>query len=73
MKTQLTILPSVVGFASELAAIAGWLNRKQLDVTNYLHAENEILKEQLEKQDVKLALSNTQRRKLAKCGKKLGR
>ena len=53
--------------------MAGWLNRKQLDVINYLHAENEILKEQLEKKDVKLALSNTQRGKLAKCGKKLGR
>ena len=40
LKTQLTIF---------LAAMAGWLNRKQLDVINYLHAENEILKEQLEK------------------------
>ncbi|MDQ8207922.1 integrase core domain-containing protein [Coraliomargarita sp. SDUM461003] len=64
LKTQLTIF---------LAAMAGWLNRRQLDVINYLHAENEILKEQLEKKDVKLALSNTQRRKLAKCGKKLER
>ncbi len=40
---------------------------------NYLHAENEILKEQLEKKGGKLDLSNTQRRKLAKRGKKLGR
>jgi hypothetical protein len=53
--------------------MAGWLNRKQLDVINYLHAENEILKEQLETKGVKLKLSNTQRRKLAKRGKKLGR
>jgi hypothetical protein len=34
---------------------------------------NEILKEQLESNDVKLKLSNIQRRKLAKTGKKLGR
>jgi hypothetical protein len=34
---------------------------------------NEIVKEQLEKKGGKLDLSNTQRRKLAKAGKKLGR
>jgi gamma-glutamylcysteine synthetase len=53
--------------------MAGWLNRKQLDLINYLHAENETLKEQLEKKGIKLDLSNTQRRRLAKRGKKLGR
>ena len=53
--------------------MAGWLNRKQLDVINYLHAENKTLKEQLEKKGIKLDLSNTQRRELAKRGKKLGR
>lgn len=53
--------------------MAGWLNRKQLDVINYLHAENETLKEQLKKKGIKLDLSNTQRRRLAKRGKKLGR
>ncbi|MBT62870.1 MAG: hypothetical protein CML13_06625, partial [Puniceicoccaceae bacterium] len=56
-----------------LAAMAGWMNRKQHDVIMYLHAENEILKEQLESKGVKLKLSNTQRRRLAKKGKKLGR
>ena len=49
------------------------MNRKQQDVIAYLHAENEILKEQLETKGVKLKLSNVQRRKLAKRGKKLGR
>ncbi|HAV14336.1 MAG TPA: hypothetical protein DCX06_12715 [Opitutae bacterium] len=49
------------------------MNRKQHDVIMYLHAENEILKEQLAKKGVKLKLSNIQRRKLAKRGKKLGR
>jgi hypothetical protein len=49
------------------------MNRKQHDVIMYLHAENEILKEQLDKKGVKLKLSNAQRYKLAKKGKKLGR
>ena len=61
MKTQLTVF---------LAGLAGWMNRKQQDVINYLQAENEILKEQLDKKGGKLDLSNTQRRKLAKKGKK---
>ena len=56
-----------------LATLAGWLNRKQHDVIMYLNAENEILKEQLDKKGVKLKLSNAQRYKLAKSGKKLGR
>ncbi len=47
--------------------------RKQQYVIDYLQAENEILKEQFEKEGGKLDLSNTQRRKLAKSGKKLGR
>lgn len=53
--------------------MAGWMNRKQQDLIDYLHTENETLKEQLESNDVKLKLSNTQRRKLAKAGEKLGR
>jgi hypothetical protein len=39
------------------------MNRKQQDVITYLHAENEMLKEQLETKGVKLKLSNTHRRK----------
>ena len=56
-----------------LAVVASWLNRDQLNVIRYLLAENEILKEQLDKKNIKLDLNNTQRRKLAKAGKKLGR
>lgn len=56
-----------------LAGLVGWMNRKQQDVIDYLHAENEILKEQFENKGGKLDLSNTQRRKLAKRAKKLGR
>ena len=36
LKTQLTIF---------IVAMARWLNRKQLDVINYLHAENETLQD----------------------------
>jgi len=43
-----------------LATLAGLLNRKQHDVIMYLNAENEILKEQLDKKGVKLRLSNAQ-------------
>lgn len=57
LKTQLTIL---------IAAMAGWLNRKQLDVIHYLHAENETLKEQLEKKGIKLDLSNHPKTKIGK-------
>jgi Tfp pilus assembly protein PilO len=56
LKTQLTVF---------LAGLAGWLNRKQQDVIDYLHAENEILKEQFQKKGGKLDLSNPQRRNLA--------
>lgn len=49
--------------------------RRQQEVITYLQAEDEILKEQLDTkgQRSKLKLSNTQRRKLAKKGKKLSR
>ena len=47
------------------------MNRKQQDVIDYLYAENQTLK--LDRKGVKLDLRNTQRRKLAKAGKKLGR
>jgi len=53
LKTQMTIF---------LVTLAGWLNRKQHDVIMYLNAENEILKEQLDKKGVKLRLSNAQRK-----------
>ena len=64
MKTQMTMF---------LAVVASWMNRDQLNVIRYLLAENETLKEQLDKKNIKLNLNNTQRRKLAKAGKKLGR
>jgi hypothetical protein len=43
-----------------LAAMAGWVNRSQQDVIEYLQTENRILREQLG--DRRLRLSDAQRR-----------
>jgi len=46
-----------------LVALAGWVNRHQLDVIEYLREENRVLREQLGKR--RLHLTDTQRRRLA--------
>lgn len=46
-----------------LLLFAGWLNRKQLDVIEYLKEENKILREQLGERP--LRLNDNQRRRLA--------
>ena len=51
--------------------VAGWLNRHQDDLIDYLREENRILREQLGGRA--LCLTDTQRRRLAVRGKKLGR
>ncbi len=58
-----------------LAAMAGWINRQQRDVIDYLQTENVILREQLDKQleGKRLVFTNNQRRRLAIKGKVLGR
>ena len=43
--------------------MAGWLNRQQEDVIDYLREENRVLREQLGSQP--LRLSDAQRRRLA--------
>lgn len=58
-------------FYFALVALAGWLNRHQEDVIDYLLTENRILKAQLK--DHRLQLSNHQRCRLAIRAKKLGR
>lgn len=58
-------------FCFLLAALAGWLNRHQKDVIDYLLEENRILKEQLN--GCRLQLTDTQRRRLAVKAKALGR
>ena len=58
-----------------LAMLAGWINRQQQEVIEYLKAENSILKEELLKATGKkrILLNDSQRRRLAILGKKLGR
>ena len=52
-------------------ALAGWLNRHQQDVIDYLIEENRVLKEQLEGQ--RLRFTDEQRIRLAVKAKVLGR
>ena len=51
--------------------MAGWLNRHQQDLIDYLREENRILREQLGSK--RLRLTDAQRRRLAVRGKVLGR
>ena len=50
---------------------AGWINRDQQAVINYLQEENRVLKEQLGSR--RLCFTDGQRRRLAAKGKALGR
>ena len=62
MMTPLTFL---------LALLAGWVNRQQLAVIEYLQEENRILREKLSPK--RILLNDDQRRRLAVKGKTLGR
>ncbi len=54
-----------------LMMLAGWINRHQQDMIEYLKTENKILREKLGKK--RLLLNDSQRRRLAILGKKLSR
>ena len=54
-----------------VTALAGWVNRHQLEVIDYLREENRVLKEQLGGRRVRL--TDAQRRRLAGRGHPLGR
>jgi len=54
-----------------LLMLAGWINRHQQDVIDYLKEENKILREKLGKK--RLLLNDDQRRRLAVLAHKLGR
>ncbi len=54
-----------------VVAFAGWINRQQQAVIDYLKTENEILKTQLKGR--RLQLTDEERCKLAVKGKALGR
>ena len=56
---------------SLLLTVAGWLNREQQQVIEYLAEENRVLREQLGSR--RLRLTDDQRRRLAVLGKALGR
>jgi len=51
--------------------LAGWVNRQQQQVIEYLRTENQVLKEKLGKK--RILLNDDQRRRLAVKGKILGR
>jgi len=54
-----------------LVALAGWINREQLQVIDYLKEENRVLREQRGKRRARF--TNDQRRRLAVKGRALGR
>ncbi len=54
-----------------LLLFAGWVNRQQLDVIEYLKEENKVLREQLGGK--RIHLNDDQRRRLAVKAKVLGR
>ncbi len=54
-----------------LSILAGWVNRSQQDVIEYLQAENQVLREQLG--DRRLLFTDGQRRRLAAKARKIGR
>jgi putative transposase len=56
---------------SYFVILAGWVNRQQQEVTEYLRSENQVLKEKLGKK--RILLNDDQRRRLAVKGKALGR
>ena len=54
-----------------LLILAGWINRHQQEVIEYLEAENRVLREKFGKK--RILLNDDQRRRLAVKGKVLGR
>jgi hypothetical protein len=54
-----------------VAIVAGWINKEQQDMIEYLRTENQVLNEKLGKK--RIWLNNDQRRRLAVKGKILGR
>ncbi len=54
-----------------LLTVGGWMNRRQLDVIEYLQEENRVLREHLG--DRRLRFTEAQRRRLGEKGRALGR
>jgi hypothetical protein len=51
-------------------ALAGWMNRQQQEVIQYLRVENQILREKLGRK--RLILNDSQKQRLATVAMKLG-
>jgi len=68
-KTHMSAMPPTLQFL--LLTFAGWVNRRQQKVIDYLLEENRVLREQLRGR--RLWLNDNQRRRLAAKGKLLGR
>ena len=64
-------MPELFPLQLLLVSFAGWVNRHQAQIIEYLVQENRVLKEQLG--DRRLRLTDDQRRRLAAKGKILGR
>ena len=64
-------MPDFLPLQLLLVTFAGWVNRRQVEIIEYLVEENRVLKEQLRGQ--RLRLTDHQRRRLAAKGKILGR
>jgi hypothetical protein len=62
---------SFAPFAFLAAGIAGWMNREQQRLIEYLQAENQVLREQLPTK--RLRFNDDQRRRLAEKAKQFGR
>jgi len=54
-----------------VVAVAGWMNRQQQEVIEYLTEENRVLREKLGHK--RIILNDAQKRRLARAAKKLGR
>ena len=66
-----TMSPSFATLELLLMIFAGWVNRQQLDVIEYLQEENRVLKERLGGR--RLRFTDTERRRLARKAQALGR
>jgi putative transposase len=68
---ELEMSRAIDPFRFVLIAVAGWMNRRQVQVIDYLREENRVLREQLGAR--RLRLKDDQRRRLATKAKGLGR
>ena len=66
-----TMSPSFAPLKLLLMMLAGWVNRHQLDVIEYLQEENRVLKERLGGR--RLRFTDAERRRLARKAQALGR